>query len=130
MPDGAPPLIDSVAAARALFAPDLAGAPVERLCVAHLDADRRLLGLQRCAAGSAGQVELPVRAIVAEALRLGAHGLILGHNHPGGDPDPTPADIEATRALVRAVTPLGLRVHDHLIFAAGHCRSLRALRLV
>ena len=77
-----------------------------------------------------GHVALPIRAIVADALRLDSAGLILAHCHPSGDPEPSAADIAATRRLSEMGAQLGLSLHDHLIFAGGECRSFRALGLL
>ena len=57
-------------------------------------------------------------------------GWSIAHNHPSGDPSPSRADIEATRRLAEAAAALGIRLHDHLIFAGGDCRSFRALGLL
>lgn len=61
------------------------------------------------------------REIVKRALEVGATAVILVHNHPSGDPTPSNADIEMTKEIVRAVTPIDVIVHDHLIISAtGH----------
>lgn len=73
---------------------------------------------------------LPLRAIIAAALELGSRGLIVAHNHPDGDPRPSDADLEATRRLAETAGTLGIRLHDHLIFAGGQCRSFRQLGLL
>jgi len=112
-----------------LFEPLLAGAAREKIVVAHLDAERRLLGLTE-EEGGVGEVPLPIRAILADALRLGSAGLIVGHNHPSGDPTPSKADCEATRSLATTARQLGIRVHDHLVYGRGEWRSFRALRLL
>jgi DNA repair protein RadC len=112
-----------------LLSPALESADGEALVVAYLDAERRLLHVER-SEGSAWSVDLPTRAIAAAALRLGAAGLIVAHNHPGGDPRPSAADLDATRRLAELADSLGMRLHDHLIFARGTCRSLRALGLL
>lgn len=130
MVERSPPIIDSVAKACALFAPVLADAAEERLCIAHLTAARRLIGVQICSSGRAETIALPIRDIVADALRRGSRGLVLAHNHPGGNPAPSTADLEATRQLARVVAPLGIRLWDHLILAGGRWQSLRALALV
>ena len=75
-------------------------------------------------------IALPVRTIVADALRLESAGLILGHYHPSGDPEPSQADIAATRRLSEMGAELGLSLYDHLIFGGGECRSFRALGLL
>lgn len=60
------------------------------------------------------------REVVKRALDLGASALILVHNHPSGDPSPSKADREMTKAIVQAASALGLVVHDHLIIGRGH----------
>jgi RadC-like JAB domain len=52
------------------------------------------------------------------------------HNHPSGDPSPSRADIEMTRAIVEVARPLGIAVHDHLIVGKDGHASLKALKLM
>jgi DNA repair protein RadC len=52
------------------------------------------------------------------------------HNHPSGDPTPSKADIQVTRDIVAAATPIGVTVHDHLIIGRGRHTSLRDLGLL
>lgn len=118
-------LIDNLDAAKSLFAPVLARAREERLYIAHLDAASRLVGIRIRYAGAGGPVEFPVRDIIADAVGLGSLGLVLAHNHPSGDPSPSPTDIETTRALVRVARPIGIAVRDHLVFGGGRCVSFR-----
>jgi DNA repair protein RadC len=102
----------------------------ERLAVLHLGEGRRVLGCDESPVAPGASLPLPIRDILAAALRRDSRGLVLAHNHPGGDPSPSAADIAATRALARAAAALGIRLHDHLIFAAGACRSFRAQGLL
>ena len=108
-----------------LFAPVLARAREERLYIAHLDAASRLVGIRIRYAGVGNPVEFPVRDIIADAVGLGSFGLVLAHNHPSGDPSPSPTDIETTRALVRVARTIGIAVRDHLVFGGGRCVSFR-----
>jgi DNA repair protein RadC len=112
-----------------LLGPLVSGGGGERVAIAFLERDGRVLGT-RLEEGQADQAELPAPAILREALRLGAAGLVVAHNHPGGDPTPSQADLMATRRLAAAATALGLRLHDHLIIAGGRRRSLRAMGLL
>jgi DNA repair protein RadC len=50
------------------------------------------------------------------------------HNHPGGDPTPSRADIEMTRVIIEVAKPLGIEVHDHIIVGRDGHVSLRALK--
>ena len=123
-------IVDNARFAADLLCPLFSGLRRERLAVIHLDAARRLLALDEEVARGADSMALPVRDIIAAALTRGAFGLVIAHNHPSGDPDPSPADIAATRRLAEAADRLDIRLHDHLIFAAGDCRSFRALGLL
>lgn len=102
----------------------------EMLCVAHLDSDNALIGLRLRYSKCVYSVELPIRTIVADALTLDSAALIVAHNHPGGVARPSAADLAATRALADVAGALGLRLHDHLVFAASQCFSFRAAGLL
>jgi DNA repair protein RadC len=112
-----------------LLAPLFADSPGELLAVLHLDAGRELIALEERAAGG-DAIALPMREIFQAALNHGAAGLVIAHNHPSGDPQPSPADIAATRRLAETAATLGIRLHDHLIFAGGGCRSFREMGLL
>ena len=123
----------AVATARAaadLLAPRFAGVEGEKLAVLYLDEEQRTLGIEEHAAASPGAIDLPLRAIFKRALALDAAGLVIAHNHPSEDPTPSEADIQATRRLAATAEALGIRLHDHLIFAGGDCFSFRALGLL
>ncbi|HEY0626546.1 MAG TPA: JAB domain-containing protein [Allosphingosinicella sp.] len=103
----------------------------EKVVVLHLDIDRRLIATTEGEAGGEDEIELPVRGIIADALRFGSMGLIVAHNHPSGDPTPSGADMDATRILATTADNLGIELHDHLIMGKdGDCRSLKALGLL
>ncbi len=70
------------------------------------------------------------REIVKRALELAASGLILVHNHPSGDPQPSREDIAMTKAIVEAGRHLGLAVHDHVVIGRSGHASFRALGLL
>ena len=112
-----------------LFLPLFEGAGEERVLVAHLRGDR-LIELVAGAKGGREDVELPIRAIIADALRLDSDGLVVGHNHPGGDPMPSEQDRQATRLLAMTTESLGIRLVDHLIWGDGRWSSFRALGLL
>ena len=102
----------------------------EQLWVAHLDEAARCIHLSRHDGGNAA-VALPVRAIIADAARLGSAGVVLAHNHPSGDPTPSADDCRATRTLARAGETIDMAVVDHLVFApGGECRSFRRMGLL
>lgn len=101
----------------------------ERLWVAHVDASARCLHVE-CYEGVAESVELPVRNIIVDAARLGSAGIVLAHNHPGGDARPSRADCSWTRRLARASEAIDLTILDHLIFAGDEFSSMRRMGLL
>jgi DNA repair protein RadC len=116
--------------AMALFAPELARLSSEELRVAHLDSDGWLLGVTAGSGGDSLGIDLPIRDILRAAIALGARALVLAHNHPSGDPTPSPADKAATRRLADVARGLDIRLLDHLIFADRRCRSFRQMGLL
>jgi DNA repair protein RadC len=102
---------------------------VETLRVIHFDVHRSILAVANYP-GEPTRVLLPLRAIISDALKHETAGLLLSHNHPSGDPTPSRADIAATRALARAVEPLGITLHDHIVTGARQSISFRALGLI
>ncbi len=70
------------------------------------------------------------REIVKRALELGASSVILVHNHPSGDAQPSRDDIVMTKAVIEAGRHLGLSVHDHVIIGRGGHVSMKAQGLI
>lgn len=116
---------DAVAALR----PHFVDHAREQIVILYLAADRHLLGVSSHA-GSTDFADLPLRAIIAEALRLEANGMIVAHNHPSGAAEPSEEDKAATAVLARTARALDIRVHDHLIFADNSWTSFRGLGLL
>lgn len=121
------PAIADPHAARALFA-GLADAALEVGAFAYLGRDLRLLGMRHVASPHRAALDVPVRSVVADALAFDAAALVMGHNHPSGEPTPSPADRALTRQLLRALDAVGVRLLDHLVLArGGTSTSFRAL---
>lgn len=74
--------------------------------------------------------DLPIREVVKDALAFGATGVVMAHNHPGGDPEPSAGDRDATRKMARALDPLGIRLLDHLVITRDGAVSFRELGLL
>ena len=126
-----PAVLNGYAAAHRFFSLYFCGpeSARERLWVAHVDSTNRCLHVG-CYDGEDDFVELPVRQIIKDALHCGSSGVVLAHNHPGGDPTPSQADCHATRKLARAAESLDLSVLDHLVFAGSTCSSMRRMGLL
>jgi DNA repair protein RadC len=116
-------------AAGALFAP-MAEEEVEVAAFVYLDGDQRVLGLRELRSDRHDTFELPIRAIVGDALRHDARGVVMAHNHPSGDSTPSTADREATRMLARALEPIGVRLLDHLVVTRSGITSFRTMGLL
>lgn len=109
---------------------DMAHRPVERVRVLHLNARNMLIRDELISEGSIDQAAVHVREVIRRALDLGSTALIIVHNHPSGDPQPSRADIDLTRDLANAGRPLGITIHDHLVIGAKGHASLRSLGLL
>jgi DNA repair protein RadC len=103
-----------------------AGGRHERGHVIFVDGCRSCLGDAGIGMGSLGSLSLRMREVFGEALRLGARGMILAHNHPSGDCRPSGSDIAATRRLAEIARALDIELIDHLIFTTDAVYSMRA----
>lgn len=120
--------LDGLAAARDFFAGCLAEENPKRetLWVAHVDDHARCLHLSRHGGGET-EAAFPIREIIAVAAIRGSAGIVLAHNHPSGDAQPSESDLRATRRLATAAEALDCAVLDHLVFGGSDCTSLRRL---
>lgn len=99
--------------------------PVEQVRVLFLGSNNCLVADEILFRGTVDTAPLIARPIVHRALNLGAAALILVHNHPSGDPEPSRRDVESTQELSRTLEPLDILVHDHIIVARRGWTSLR-----
>ena len=83
-------------------------------------------------AGQSAVDHAPVypREIACRALEIFASAIMLAHNHPGGDPTPSRADIELTRDIEEVLAPLEIGVHDHLVIGARETISMKSRGLI
>lgn len=109
---------------------DMAHRAVERVRVLHLNSKNMLIRDELVSEGSIDQAAVHVREVIKRALELNSAALIIVHNHPSGDPQPSRQDIALTRELVAAAKPLGISIHDHIVVGGDKQASLRALGLI
>jgi DNA repair protein RadC len=102
----------------------------EYFVVLLLNARQRVIEAQVVAIGSLAQVDVHPREVFRPAVRLGAHSIILGHNHPSGDAAPGDADIDLTRRMVEVGKLQGVPVLDHVVVAPHDHVSLAELGLL
>ncbi len=88
------------------------------LCL-HLDGKNRIICLDRVSVGSLNQSVVHVREVLKSALLSSAAGTLLIHNHPTGDPSPSPDDIIITNRLKEAGLLISIPVIDHIIIGDG-----------
>ncbi|MFB2767734.1 DNA repair protein RadC [Pelatocladus sp. BLCC-F211] len=120
-------VIDSPAAAAAALSQDLMWQNQERFAVVLLDVKNRLLGTQVITIGTATETLAPPREIFREVIRQGATRLIVAHNHPSGNLEPSSEDIELTRQLLAGAKFLAIPLLDHLILGNGNYQSIREI---
>jgi DNA repair protein RadC len=101
----------------------------EHLVVLFIDSGRGLID-HEVVAGRASSVDLDCRRILFRAIGRGAAGIIVAHNHPSGDPQPSSSDVRVTRLLADAARAVEITLHDHLILARGHMFSFRQAGLI
>ena len=109
---------------------DMAHAGVERVRVLHLNTRNMLIRDELMGEGSIDEAPVYTREVIRRAMDLGSAAVILVHNHPSGDPKPSKADIDITRAIADAGKRLGIAVHDHVIIGTQGHASLRAMGLI
>lgn len=94
---------------------NLQHAEQEIMRVLYVNARQQLLGQETVAIGSLNTTNIHPREVFSPSLKYRCFGIILVHNHPSGDPQPSQADIVATEQLVEAGQLLGIAVIDHVI---------------
>jgi DNA repair protein RadC len=99
--------------------------PVETFGLLALDVRRRLKHEAVVSVGCLTSSLVHPREVFQEAVSCRAAALLLFHNHPSGDPEPSAEDVALTRRLASAGTLMGIEVVDHLVLGAGRFVSLR-----
>ncbi len=102
----------------------------EALTLFHFDQNYRFCGRTVVAGERASSVEVGLGEIVREAVRFASGAVVIVHNHPGGTPKPSRADIATTRLIAQALRALNVRVHDHLVVTSQTTFSFRAAGLL
>ena len=108
----------------------MAFADKEQFRLLFLDKRNQLISDEVQQTGTVDHTPVYPREVIKRALELSATALILVHNHPSGDPSPSQADIQMTKAIVDIATPLGISVHDHIIVGKNGHASLKGMRLI
>jgi len=119
------PAIHSPADAAALVQYEMAALEQEELRVLLLDTRNRLIRIVTLYKGSLNCSMVRICEVFKDAIRANAAALIVLHNHPSGDPTPSPEDVNLTRSLVQAGKLMDISVLDHLVIGLGRYVSLK-----
>lgn len=95
--------------------PQFGSRPVEQFGVVLLDTKHRVLRATVLSVGSLNATGVQPREVFREAALGGAAAVVMFHNHPSGDPTPSPDDVELTRRLTAAGVVMGIDVVDHIV---------------
>lgn len=109
---------------------DLAHRPTEAVRLLLLNARNVLIRDELVSEGSVDQAPVYAREVIRRALEHHASSIILVHNHPSGDPQPSRDDIQMTKAIAQAGRLLGIAIHDHVIIGRNGHSSFKALGLL
>lgn len=118
------PVVTSPEAAAELVVPAVADSDRERCVAVLVDVKHRVLDVVTVSIGSLDHTFMGPREIMRDALLANAAGLVLAHNHPSGDPEPSADDETVTRRLAEAGRLLGVEVLDHLVVGGMRWVSL------
>lgn len=102
----------------------------EQFRLLFLDRKNYLLHEEVHQRGTIDHTPVYPREVVQRALEVGAGAIILAHNHPSGDLQPSKTDIEMTRAIIDACRPLGIAIHDHIIIARDNVVSFKGMGIL
>lgn len=117
--------ISSPAEAAQLLQLEMQGLPQENLVVLNLDTRNRLLSKETVYKGSLNLSLVRVGELFRSAIQKNAASIILAHNHPSGDPTPSPEDIALTRSVIQAGKLLDIELLDHIVIGNARYVSIK-----
>ena len=121
-------LIRGPAEAAAYLLPRFGSRGIEQFGIMLLDAKHRVMRTAVLAVGTLNSSIVEPRDVFREAAIGGAAAIVVFHNHPSGDPTPSPDDVALTRRLVAAGTLIGIDVVDHVILGDARYCSIKGVR--
>jgi DNA repair protein RadC len=111
--------------AAAYLMPAFGSRPSEQFGIVLLDSKYRVLRTTIVASGTLNSTIVQPRDVFREAILAGAAAVVAFHNHPSGDPSPSPEDIELTSRLAAAGTLMGIDLVDHVVLGDARYCSLK-----
>ena len=119
------PVVHSPADAAGMVQYEMSALEQEELRVLLLDTRNRVQYIETVYRGSVNSSQVRIAEIFKAAIRRNAANLIVIHNHPSGDPTPSPDDVAITRAMLQAGELLDVKLLDHIIVGSGRFVSLK-----
>ncbi|MDR3363938.1 MAG: DNA repair protein RadC [Clostridiales Family XIII bacterium] len=113
-----------------MFAAEFCGEKQEIVTALLLNARHEVIGRETVSKGGVVNAQADPRDVFRSAVKRGATGVIVVHNHPSGDPSPSDDDLAATEKLEKAGELIGVVLIDHIIIGSGRHVSLRAMRAI
>jgi len=113
-----------------MFATEFSGEKQEIVTALLLNAKYEVIGSETVSKGGIVKAHVEPRDVFRCAVKRGATGVILIHNHPSGDPTPSEDDINATTAIEKAGELIGVKLIDHIIIGLGRHVSLRDMQKI
>jgi DNA repair protein RadC len=129
-PDRVPPRIGGPHDIARQLLPRLRDLPWEVFIVVILDSRNAMRKQIELSRGTLSASVVHPREVFKAAIDERAAAIIVAHNHPSGNPEPSREDIELTRQLVESGRILGIPLHDHIIIAGDQCTSLAEMGLM
>jgi DNA repair protein RadC len=123
---GERPTIQCPEDAAALVGYEMGALEQEHLRVILLDTRNNVIKIVEIYKGSLNASSVRIGEIFRDAIRMNAASIILIHNHPSGDPTPSPEDVSVTKAIITAGELMGIEVLDHLIIGKNAFISMKA----
>jgi DNA repair protein RadC len=118
------PRLEDPEAVATLLLPLVGAADREHCLAVMLDTKHRVLETITVSVGSLDHTFMSPREILRDALLANAAAVVVAHNHPSGDPEPSRDDERVTRRIVEAGRLVGVEVLDHLVVGGGSWVSL------
>jgi len=113
-----------------ILLPEFYGLKQEIVKVVLLDSRNRIIKTEEITRGTVDTNIIHPREVFRVAIENSASSIILVHNHPSGDPEPSDEDLRITKRLVRAGKILGIKVQDHVIIGERNYFSMRERKLI
>jgi DNA repair protein RadC len=124
-PEDERPAIHSPSDAANILMPRMAHQSQEFMLIMVLDTRNRVLDVVELYHGSLNSASVRVGEVFKPAIQLNAAAIIVAHNHPSGDPSPSPEDISVTKAIVQAGKLMDIEVLDHMVIGNSRWVSLK-----